>query len=164
MSPLAFAPVARYDLTVEHIPDPETFIPEDVPIPFSFQNLTEENWTMYAMKNYVNPNCASLHEFHADMKIFKYLRKLFTHYEKTGNLKERLILNHLIVLNNVLLPQALVRILFLKIKNLKALKPFLIGMSLCPQMVQNINGVSYNTDYIALDFVVVAALRAIGLR
>jgi hypothetical protein len=152
------------EIAIAHLPDPGDFVPEDEPIPFPFHNLTEENWIIYATKNYINPNCASYNEFQADMKIFKYLRKLFTHYEKTGNLKERLILNHLIVLNNVLLPQALTRILFLKIKNLTALKPFLIGLSLCPRIVQNINGLNISTDFIPLDPVVVSALRALGLR
>ena len=163
-APLTYRPAEEAIAHIEEIP--EIFVPEDPPflVPLPLQNLTEENWTMYAMKNYVNPNCASFNEFQADMKIFKYLRKLFTHYEKTGHLKERLILNHIIVLNNVLRPQALIRILFLKVRNVAALKPFLIGLSLCPKVVQNVNGEHFYTDYIPLDPVVVKALRGIGLR
>ncbi len=55
--------------------------------------LNEANWLLYAMQHYTNPNCSATSEFIEDMRHFKYIRKLLTHYEKSGELKERLILN-----------------------------------------------------------------------
>ena len=141
-------------------------LPEDFDdfIPIDKEVLTEQNWLIYAMKHYKNHNCASSNEFYQDCRHFKYLRKLMTHYERSGELKERLILNHLIILGNVLEPIPLARLLFLKIQNLSALKPFLIILSLLPKNIYNVNGRNYETDMISLDPHVVTALRNIGLR
>lgn len=126
--------------------------------------LTEENWLMYAMQNYTNPNCVATSEFFEDMRRFKYIRKLITHYERSGELKERLILNHIILLGNVLKVTALVRLLFLKIKNLAVLKPFLVALSILPKTVANVEGKTFDTDFISLDIHVIEALRKIGLK
>ena len=56
---------------------------------------------MFAIKNYDNPQADSEKEFYDDMKRFKYLKRLLKRFEMTGNLKERLIINHIIVLSNV---------------------------------------------------------------
>ena len=66
-----------------------------------FENITSANWTMFAMKHYVNPHDGGEEEFYEDIKRFKYLKRLFKKYNETGNLKERLILNHIIILTNV---------------------------------------------------------------
>ena len=67
------------------------------------------------MKYYENPQCLSEQDFHDDLKIIKYLKRLLNRYHLGGELKERLILNHLITLGNVFPIEVLTRILFLKI-------------------------------------------------
>ena len=58
-----------------------------------YENLTEENFMLFA-KYYENPLLQNLLEFHDDLKRIRYLKRLFKKYEQTGDLKERLILNH----------------------------------------------------------------------
>ena len=76
--------------------------------------LTEPTFLLYAMKNYDNPQCTDMSAFEEDMKRFQYLRKLFSRYKQDGDLKERLILNHLIVIYNVFGVDA-TNMLFLKL-------------------------------------------------
>ena len=66
-----------------------------------FETITPANWTMFAMRHYDNPHADGEEEFYEDIKRFKYLKRLFKKYYETGNLKERLILNHIIILTNV---------------------------------------------------------------
>ena len=66
-----------------------------------FETITPANWTMFAMRHYDNPQADGEEEFYEDIKRFKYLKRLFKKYYDTGNLKERLILNHIIILTNV---------------------------------------------------------------
>jgi len=66
-----------------------------------FEKLTNDNIIMFAIKHYDNPQCEGESEFHDDMKRFKYIKRLLRKYEETGELKERLILNHMIVIFNV---------------------------------------------------------------
>ena len=77
-----------------------------------FSNLTEDNVILYAMKHYENSQCLSEVEFHNDLKIIKYIKRLFNRYKRTGEIKERLMLNHLIMLSNVFPVVVLTRILF----------------------------------------------------
>ena len=77
--------------------------------------LSEDNFLLYAMHHYDNSQCHSLQEFEEDLKRFLYLRKLLNRYKKDGDLKERLILNHIIVLYN-LFGDALTDMLFFKIE------------------------------------------------
>jgi len=62
--------------------------------------LGESTFLLYAAKYYDNPQCGSVEEFEEDLKRFQYLRKLFSRYKQTGEIKERLVLNHLIILFN----------------------------------------------------------------
>ena len=71
--------------------------------------LNEDNFLLYAAKHYDNPQCSSTEEFYDDLKKFKYIKRLFNKYAETGELKERLILNHIIVLTNVFSPQPAVK-------------------------------------------------------
>ena len=66
-----------------------------------FETITPANWTMFAMRHYDNPQADGEEEFYEDIKRFKYLKRLFKKYYETGNLKERLILNHIFILTNV---------------------------------------------------------------
>ena len=66
-----------------------------------FEKLTDENFTMFAMQCYDNPQCTSMEEFMEDLRRFRYLKRLLRRYYKNGELRERLILNHLIVIFNI---------------------------------------------------------------
>ena len=65
-----------------------------------YEKITSENVVMFAIKHYDNPQCEGEKEFQDDLKRFKYIKWLLRKYYDTGVLKERLLLNHLIVLNN----------------------------------------------------------------
>ena len=66
------------------------------------QTLDESNFLLYAAKHYDNPQCFDTVEFYEDLNRFKYLKRLFNKYRDGGELKERLILNHVMVLYNLL--------------------------------------------------------------
>ena len=66
-----------------------------------FEKITNENVMLFALRHYDNPQCEGEKEFHDDMKRFKYIKRLLKKYTDHGVLKERLLLNHIIVLNNV---------------------------------------------------------------
>ena len=107
-----------------------------------FENLTNSNYTLYAMKFYENPQCLSEDDFYNDIKILKYLKRLFNRYTLSGELKTRLILNHLIMFTNVFPPQVASRILFLKIprEHWSVLKTFLDYLNFMPDYLEKING------------------------
>lgn len=90
--------------------------------------LTKDNLILYAAKHYYNPKCIDSEEFFEDMKRFKYVKRLLNRYNQTGELSERLILNHLIVIFNVFGYEAGLDILELKLEvdYWDVLKPFLI--------------------------------------
>lgn len=90
--------------------------------------LTKDNLIVYAAKHYYNPKCIDSEEFFEDLKRFKYIKRLLNRYKSTGELSERLILNHLIVIFNVFGYDAGLDILELKIEldHWTTLKPFLI--------------------------------------
>lgn len=92
--------------------------------------LTKNNLIVYAAKHYYNPKCIDSDEFFEDLKRFKYIKRLLNRYQATGELCDRLILNHLIVIFNVFGYEAGVEILALKIEisHWHALKPFLVFM------------------------------------
>ena len=79
-----------------------------------FENLTKDNITMYAIQHYHNPSCEGMSEFKDDMKRFKYIKRLFRKYEESGILKERLLLNHIIVIYNLFGAEASSTLLFFK--------------------------------------------------
>ena len=97
-----------------------------------FEKITPANWTMFAMKNYDNPQADGEEEFYDDIKRFKYLKRLLKKYSETGSLKERLILNHIIILSNVFGIDAASTLLLYKIDKeyWPALKPFMIKLSM----------------------------------
>ena len=63
--------------------------------------LTEDNFIMFAVKNYDNPSCHGMDEFYDDLKRFKYIKRLLHKHNVGKDLKERLILNHIIILGNL---------------------------------------------------------------
>jgi hypothetical protein len=90
--------------------------------------LTPKNFMLFAAKNYQNPKCIDEDEFQEDLKRFKYIKRLLNRYYAGGDLSERLILNHLIVLLNVFGNEPCVEMLAMKIQleHWPTLKPFLI--------------------------------------
>lgn len=90
--------------------------------------LTEENLFLYAAKHYYNPKYIEAEEFYEDLKRFKYIKRLLNRYLEAGNLSERLILNHVIVVFNVFGIEAGLNILELKLeeRHWPLIKPFLI--------------------------------------
>ena len=97
-----------------------------------YEKITGDNVMMFAIKHYDNPQCEGEKEFHDDMKRFKYIKRLLRKYKETGILKERLLLNHIIILNNLFGPEACVTLLLFKIQReyWGTLKSFLIFLNL----------------------------------
>lgn len=124
------------------------------------ENLTEENFVIYAMKCYTSPHCI-MSEFEGDIKRTKYLKRLFRRYKVTKTLKERLILNHIILLNNVFGREATVRILFFKTdsRDYDILKTFLLYLNIMPEVVKGINGNNILSSEIPIDENVAQMLR-----
>ena len=129
----------------------------------NFDDLNEDNFILYAMKNYENNQCLSEKDFNNDLKIFKYLRRLLNRYDNNGDIKERLILNHLIMLTNVFSVQATTRMLFFKIpeKYWSVLKTFLIFLKYMPETVEPVNGKKIISSNILIDMHVAEQLRNI---
>ncbi len=125
------------------------------------EHLDDNNFLLYAAKHYDNPQCHDVTEFYDDLKRFKYLKRLFSKYEEYGELKERLILNHLIILYNVF-GAAATRMLFHKLEgHLGYLKPFLVLLGHMPEKITLSNGNTvYNSD-IPMDDYIVQILRNI---
>ena len=117
-----------------------------------FDNLNEDNFVMYAMKCYTSPHCI-VSEFEGDIKRIKYLKRLFRRYKITQSLKERLILNHIILLNNVFGPKVTARILFYKIddRDYDILKTFLAYLDIAPDVVYGIRGKNIYVSEIPLE-------------
>ena len=79
-----------------------------------FDELNQDNWNIFAIKNYNNPQSVTYSDFEEDIKKFKYIKRLFRRFETTGELKKHLILNHIILLYNVF-GDAATPLLFFKI-------------------------------------------------
>lgn len=101
----------------------------------NFEELNSKNFMLFAAKNYNNKQCMTQEEFEEDLQRFKYLKRLFNRYETTGELSERLILNHLIVLYNVFTIKAANHMMFYKIEktNWPMLKTFLVYLNYLPE-------------------------------
>mgnify|MGYP003643383775 CR=1 FL=1 len=128
-----------------------------------FEVLTDKNVELYASKMYHNLQCTSIEEFEDDMKRIKYLKRLFNRYLLYDELKERLILNHVIVFYNVFTPEAATRILFLKIddKFYSILKTFLVYLNYMPDVVRGIEGKNIISSEIPIESCIANELRNI---
>jgi len=127
-----------------------------------FDDLNEKNFLLYAMKEYNNPQCTKVEEFNDDLKKIKYIKRLLNQYVSEGVLKERLLLNHIIIFYNVFPPAAATRILFFKIeeKFWPILKPFLFYLKLMPEdRIESIMGKEIKTNEILMDQGVIDSLR-----
>jgi len=125
-----------------------------------FENLTDDNVMLYAAKAYEKPS-AIMSEFEEDYSRILYLKRLLTKYHTTGVLKDRLIMNHIVLLYNVFGIEAATRLLFVKLeqKDYEVIKPFLIFLNFLPKVVKGINGRDINTDEIKLDQRAIECLR-----
>ena len=128
----------------------------------SFDDLNNENFLMYAIKAYDKPNCI-MSEFKEDMKKFNYLKRLFRRYRKEGELKERLVLNHLVVLYNVFGIEPTTRMLFYKVveDDYSALKTYLLFLNNMPSVIKGIKGKDIISSNIEVDLKIAEILRQI---
>ena len=126
----------------------------------SFDDLTNDNILIYAVKAYDKPNCI-MSEFKEDMKRFNYLKRLFKRYRKVGELREQLVLNHLVVICNVFGPEVATRILFFKMSkdDFSALKTYLLFLSCMPEKVRGIKGHDIISSEIPVDMTIANILR-----
>jgi len=125
--------------------------------------LTDDNFVEYCASYYDNPQCHGDEEFYDDLMRLKYIKKLCTRYAVSGELKERLILNHIIVLSNTFAPKALCKIIWLKMPDyLSYIKPFLILLNVLPDVICNVKKMGLiDTTAIPMDQQIVESLRKI---
>ena len=123
-------------------------------------DLNEETFLLTAMKAYDKPNCI-LSEFEEDLKRIKYIKRLIKKYQINNELKERLILNHLVILGNVFGVEQSVRLLFYKLHetDYPILKTFLLFLVYMPQVVRGIKGRDIFSADITVDLIVGKKLR-----
>lgn len=123
------------------------------------EKLNESNFLVFAMHHYDNPQCHSLQEFEEDLKKFLYLKKLLSRYKNNRELRERLILNHIIVLYNIFGENA-TQMLFYKIDEScwDSLITFLVYLDRMPETIPELNIVLSD---IVLDENIISTLRKI---
>jgi hypothetical protein len=98
-----------------------------------FSELNEDNFLLFAIKNYENPQAVTKEDFDKDLNHFKYIKRLLKRYRNTGELKVHLILNHFIVLYNIF-GEATTPMLFFKIEKelWSVMKTFVIFLNKLP--------------------------------
>ena len=128
-----------------------------------YEKLTDNNFLLFCAKHYDNSRYISTEEFIEDLNRIKYIKKLITRYVENGDLKERLILNHIIILNNCFGPEVLCKIFYLKLKlQMKYIKPFLILLNILPENIYNVDDEKViDTNLIEMDPIIVNKLRKV---
>ena len=128
----------------------------------SFDDLTNDNILLYAIKSYDKPNML-MSEFKEDMKRFNYLKRLFRRYRKDNDLKNQLILNHIVVLSNVFGAEVITRLLFFNMarEDYSAIKTYLLFLSHMPDVVLGIRGQNLLSSDIPVDMNIANTLRKI---
>jgi len=123
-----------------------------------FQILNSKNFLDYAIQHYENPECKDMDEFSEDVNRIKYLKRLFSRYDQEGDLKSRLILNHLIIFNNVFGMIPACRILFFRVeeKYYPILKTSLVFLDKLPTYIPEVD-----LDSIPLDHKILLELEKI---
>ena len=126
------------------------------------ENLNDGNFLIYAAKAYDKPN-AIQSEFEEDLNRIKYIKRLIKRYKINGELKERLILNHIIILGNVFGIESSVKMLFFKFdeEDYAILKTFLLFLNYMPKMIKGINGINIYSADVTVDVFVGKRLRDI---
>mgnify|MGYP001418271599 FL=1 len=100
-----------------------------------FHELNSENFLLFAIKNYENPQAVTREDFDKDLNHFKYIKRLLNRYKSTGELKTHLLLNHFIVLYNIF-GEATTPMLFYKIDEQElwsCLKTFVVFLDKLPE-------------------------------
>jgi len=125
-----------------------------------FARITAENFILYAMHNYNNYECNSIEDFNEDINRLKYVKRLLRKYVNSGELKERLIINHLVLLGNVFGVAVTTRILFFKLEQQlwPALKTFLVFLN---YMQNDLHNPEIISSEISLDQNIIDTLRKI---
>ena len=125
-----------------------------------FNELTNENYLMFALLHYDNPHCVDIKEYFEDVRKLKYIKRLFNRYKEDRVMKERLILNHIISFYNVFDNEAATRLLFFRVGNEyhSLLKTFLVFLNKMPEQV---NENLYSSD-ISLDKEIIEILRKLN--
>lgn len=123
-------------------------------------NLTSDNFLLYAAKNYISPHYIE-EEFFSDLRRIKYIKRLIQKYRTYDVLKERLILNHIIMTYNVFETEACTKMLFFKLKqnNYSALKTFLVFLNYMPVKIEGVEGKTILSSDISIDFNIANILR-----
>lgn len=123
------------------------------------EQLNESNFLVFAMHHYDNPQCHNITEFEDDIKRFIYLKKLIYRYKNAGELKDRLIINHIIVLHNIF-GESTTRMLFHKIEQSlwTELITFLVFLNRMPAEIPEYG---IRLSDIKLDETIIAILRKI---
>ena len=123
-----------------------------------FIKINDVNYMMYAMSHYRNPECSSVEEFHEDMNRIRYLKRLLRKYKTTGILRERLILNHIIIFYNIFGIEPATRLLFTRIEEdlHPYLKTFIVFLNSLPKKIPE-----YDLLTIPMDTRIIAKLRKI---
>jgi len=94
-----------------------------------FDELSDDNFELFAIRNYYNPTCIDADEFYEDLNRFKYIKRLITRYKDDGRLSINLLLNHFVVIFNVFGVDAGLRMIEFKLindSNVHIIKPFLV--------------------------------------
>jgi hypothetical protein len=119
-----------------------------------FDELNDENFELFAVRNYYSPKCVDAEEFYDDLRRFKYIKRLITRYKDSGKPPTNLLMNHLIIILNVFGVKNALKMLEFKIseEQWSVVKPFLIFL-----------GAIENTEYtgIEMDETIVNELRKI---
>ena len=99
-----------------------------------FDELNENNYILFAIKYYENPQSVTMGDFESDLKRIRYVKRLLKRYKNTGELKTHLILNHLIILFNVF-NDAAVPLLFYNLEKelWPSIKSFLLFLNRLPE-------------------------------
>ena len=99
-----------------------------------FTELNEENFLLFAIKNYENPQAVTKEDFDRDLNHFKYIKRLFRRYKNTGVLKTHLLINHFVILYNIF-GEATTPMLFFKIDNdlWSYMKTFVVFLNRLPE-------------------------------
>jgi len=122
-----------------------------------FNELTNENYLMFALLHYDNPHCVDIKEYFEDVRKLKYIKRLFNRYKEDDVMKERLILNHLISFYNVFDNEAATRLLFFRVgeEYHSLLKTFLVFLNRMPDKINE----NLYSDSIQLDEEIIKILR-----
>ena len=99
-----------------------------------FNELNEDNFLLFAIKNYENPQAVTKEDFDKDLNHFKYIKRLLKRYRNTGQLQTHLLINHFIVLYNIF-GEAATPMLFYKIEEdlWDVMKTFIIFLNRLPE-------------------------------